>query len=413
MHIHEIRVLQCAAILACRRRCAERRRAAGRAHRRRRLRPAAVAPHRTRRQPRQRRRRRPWRPAGLLRRRGVGRHLQDHRRRRALGADLRRPAGRTRSARSPSRRPIRTSSGPAPASRASAATSRSATASTSRPTPARPGRTWASSRPAASRASSSIPTNPDIVFACALGHALRSAAGARRLPHDRRRQDLGARAVRRREHRLLGRSRWIRTNPRILFAGMWQLEINTWGRESGGPAAASSRRATAATTWTRLTGNGLPTRDVGKVDGRDRAVEPESRLRADRDRRRRAVERARRPSAGSSGARTTAARPGASVSYDRNAVGRTHYYSHVRRARQRERGVLPDRGVREVARRRPDARRSSTVRASPGGDHHDMWIDPTNANRMIVGQRSGRRRSRTTAAARGTASGCRSRRCTT
>src|SRR5258708_28550607 len=23
-------------------------------------------------------------------------------------------------------------------------------------------------------------------------------------------------------------------NPRLLFAGMWQLEIHTWGRESGG-----------------------------------------------------------------------------------------------------------------------------------------------------------------------------------
>ena len=33
---------------------------------------------------------------------------------------------------------------------------------------------------------------------------LRAAAGARRVPHHRRRQDLGARAVRRREHRLLG-----------------------------------------------------------------------------------------------------------------------------------------------------------------------------------------------------------------
>ena len=26
-------------------------------------------------------------------------------------------------------------------------------------------------------------------------------------------------------------------NPRILFAGMWQLEIHTWGRESGGPGS--------------------------------------------------------------------------------------------------------------------------------------------------------------------------------
>ncbi len=26
-------------------------------------------------------------------------------------------------------------------------------------------------------------------------------------------------------------------NPRILFAGMWQIEIHTWGRTSGGPGS--------------------------------------------------------------------------------------------------------------------------------------------------------------------------------
>ena len=48
------------------------------------------------------------------------------------------------------------------------------------------------------------PTNPDIVFVCAVGPHDRPAAGARRLPDDRRRPALGARPVRGREHRLLG-----------------------------------------------------------------------------------------------------------------------------------------------------------------------------------------------------------------
>ena len=61
-------------------------------------------------------------------------------------------------------------SGPAPASRASAATSRSAKASTSPPTPARRGRAWGSRRRAAS-AHRHPSQNPDIVLACALGHA--------------------------------------------------------------------------------------------------------------------------------------------------------------------------------------------------------------------------------------------------
>lgn len=41
------------------------------------------------------------------------------------------------------------------------------------------------------------PRDPDVVVACALGHAVRPAAGSRRVPHDRRREDVGAHAVRR------------------------------------------------------------------------------------------------------------------------------------------------------------------------------------------------------------------------
>jgi hypothetical protein len=35
-------------------------------------------------------------------------------------------------------------------------------------------------------------------------------------------------------------------NPRKLFAGMWTLEIKTWGREAADPAAACSCRPTVA-----------------------------------------------------------------------------------------------------------------------------------------------------------------------
>ena len=76
-----------------------------------------------------------------------------------------------RSATSPSHRPIRTSSGRAPARRAFAATSRSAKASSSR-TDA--GKTWTRmglEKTGRIGESSSIRTNPDIVLACALGHA--------------------------------------------------------------------------------------------------------------------------------------------------------------------------------------------------------------------------------------------------
>ncbi len=81
------------------------------------------------------------------------------------------------------------------------------------------------------------------------------------------------------------------TNPRVLFAGMWQLEIHTWGRTSGGPGGGLFTSRDGGVTWKRLTGNGLPTKPVGKVAVAIAPLEPGPRLRADRDRRRHPVER--------------------------------------------------------------------------------------------------------------------------
>src|SRR6476646_11270428 len=54
-------------------------------------------------------------------------------------------------------------------------------------------------------------------------------------------------------------------NPRIVFAGMWQIEIHTWGRESGGPGSGLFVSRDGGVTWTKLTGHGLPQKPVGKV----------------------------------------------------------------------------------------------------------------------------------------------------
>ena len=55
------------------------------------------------------------------------------------------------------------------------------------------------------------------------------------------------------------------TNPQILFAATWQLEIHTYGRESGGPGSAIYQSTDGGTTWTRLTGHGLPSHEIGKI----------------------------------------------------------------------------------------------------------------------------------------------------
>jgi len=77
------------------------------------------------------------------------------------------------------------------------------------------------------------------------------------------------------------------------------------------------------------------------------------------------------------------------VSHNRNAGGRTHYYFHV--------FVAPD-DPDEVyfltgtyAKSTDGGRTLDTpgFGARPGGDNHDMWIDPANPSRMIVGNDGG------------------------
>src|SRR5439155_1602995 len=108
------------------------------------------------------------------------------------------------------------------------------------------------------------PKNADVVIACALGHGygpqqergvFRTADGgktwARTLFVD---ENTGCSDV-----------AMDAANPRILFAGMWQLEIHTWGRFSGGPGSGLFRSADGGVTWKRLTEHGLPKPPVGKI----------------------------------------------------------------------------------------------------------------------------------------------------
>src|SRR6185503_19928432 len=48
------------------------------------------------------------------------------------------------------------------------------------------------------------------------------------------------------------------TNPRILYAGFWQVVRKPWTFESGGPGSQMRRSTDGGDTWERLEGNGLP-----------------------------------------------------------------------------------------------------------------------------------------------------------
>ena len=48
------------------------------------------------------------------------------------------------------------------------------------------------------------------------------------------------------------------SNPRVIFAGMWPIEIHTWGRESGGPGSGLFKSTDGGLTWKSTARHGCP-----------------------------------------------------------------------------------------------------------------------------------------------------------
>jgi photosystem II stability/assembly factor-like uncharacterized protein len=232
------------------------------------------------------------------------------------------------------------------------------------------------------------PTNPDVAWAAALGHLY------------------GPQPERGIYRTIDGGKTWERTlfvndstgasdlildpsNPRVLYAGTWQAEVRTWGRHSGGAGSGIWKSTDGGVTWRRLAGNGLPTRQIGKIGLAMSGANP-SRVYA-------LIETG--DGVPLDGKETDAGRlfrsddGGATwqlVSHDRQVAGRTHYYNRM--------AASPDNADEAYFAtaswaKTLDAGRTILDPASftdgPGFDHHDIWIDPGDGDRMIVSHDGG------------------------
>ncbi len=227
------------------------------------------------------------------------------------------------------------------------------------------------------------PANPDIVYAAAIGHGY----APQRERGIYRTTDGGATW----EHVLFvdqetGASDLVMdpNNPRILFAGTWQIAIRTWTRTSGGPGSAIHVSRDGGTTWTRLVGDGLPTREIGKI-----AL---CMSRADSRRIYALIEtgdgvpwEGGDTDGGELWRSDDGGRSWSLVSYDRDLAGRTAYYTRCE--------VNPDDAdeayfLAAAYSTTLDGGATSSAAGfleGPVWDHHDMWIDPHDGDRQIVG----------------------------
>ncbi|MEP7346266.1 MAG: sialidase, partial [Gemmatimonadaceae bacterium] len=232
------------------------------------------------------------------------------------------------------------------------------------------------------------PTNPDVVFVAALGHGygpqpdrgiFRTSDGGKTWEKVLFVNDS------------TGASELVMdpNNPRILYAGFWQVEIHTWGRTSGGAGSGIWKSTDGGTTWKRLTGNGLPTKTIGKI-GLGISKANSNRIYA-------LIEtgdgvpalNVAEPDKGRLFRSDDGGANWQMVNIDRQVAGRTHYYNRM--------GVSPDNQDEAYFLTASWAKTLDGGRTiidppgdeTPGGDHHDIWIDPTDGNRMAVGHDGG------------------------
>ena len=231
------------------------------------------------------------------------------------------------------------------------------------------------------------PQNPDVVLACAVGTAYgpQPERGVFRTADGGKTWD---RVLFVDENTGCADIVMDPSNPRILFAGMWQFEIKTWGRFSGGPGSGLYRSADGGLTWTKVTGNGLPPHQVGKFGLAIARANP-NRIYALIETSDGVPWKGDEPDRGKLWRSDDGGRNWQLVSYDRNLGGRTHYYFRMAVSPSNENEAYFLNASYSVS---LDGGKTSALqqgRSSPGGDNHDIWIDPTNADRMIVANDSG------------------------
>jgi photosystem II stability/assembly factor-like uncharacterized protein len=142
------------------------------------------------------------------------------------------------------------------------------------------------------------------------------------------------------------------------------------------------------TTWKKLTGRGLPAKPVGKVAV---AIAPSNpnRVYALIETGDGVPWKGQPTDSGQVFRSDDGGETWRVASYDHYAMGRAHYYSRMAVApdNENETYYLTASFAKSI-----DGGQTLTVTSrgqAPGGDHHDIWIDPTNADRMIVGHDQG------------------------
>jgi photosystem II stability/assembly factor-like uncharacterized protein len=217
------------------------------------------------------------------------------------------------------------------------------------------------------------PTNPDVVFVAALGHAY----GTNTERGIFRTRD--------------GGKNWEKVlylddrtggidivfdprNPHILFAAMWEGYRTPWSLNSGGAKDGLYRSSDDGSTWKRVEGNGIPEGPLGRigvaVSGADSNV----------------VYALIEAKKGGLYRSDDGGEHWSLITDDHRFRQRAWYFTHVWADPKNVNTVyIADTGLfRSV-----DGGKTWDRLNAPHGDHHGLWVDPHDSNRMINGNDGG------------------------
>ena len=163
-------------------------------------------------------------------------------------------------------------------------------------------------------------------------------------------------------------------HPNIIYAAMWQVEIKTWKLNSGGPGSGIYKSVDGGKSWKQLL-NGLPggaTHPVGKTSVDVAYSNPKIVYALIED---------KTPSLFRSDDEGETWK----LMYQNNSMAqRAPYYTRVRVSTQDENKLYT---ICVTIMESKDGGKTFNGNGNykAGGDNHDMWFDPLNAKRMMVG----------------------------
>jgi photosystem II stability/assembly factor-like uncharacterized protein len=217
------------------------------------------------------------------------------------------------------------------------------------------------------------PRNPNIVFVAALGHAY----GANEERGIFRTTDGGTtwQKVLYKDNKTGGIAVvFDPSNSNTLFASLWEVYRTPWSLNSGGPGSGLYKSTDGGTTWTRLEGHGLPSGIMGRIGVSVSAADP-NRVYAMVESKEGGLFRS--DDGGESWTR---------VNEDGRLRQRAWYFTHIFADPKSADTVY---ALNTGLFRSTDGGKNFTLLPAPHGDHHGLWLDPDNPQRMINGNDGG------------------------